>query len=176
LYPAFLSIILGLVFKQEISLSWLNASLMVRSLPSVSAHTLVSHYVGGDYIKRWVIFSLAAAGAAQGSIRTVLACSGVSAACMVLLANIGSRAWFFLRWKPLQYQGFGSTALAYFFAICIGIILPYMGHRHVVVGGKGAIEYIIQTAILVAVVFVLSDFDAIQQVVVAGSEVSFTPL
>jgi hypothetical protein len=171
LQPAFLSIILGLVFRQEISLSWLNASLMVRALPSVSAHTLVSQYVGSDYIKRGIIFCLAASGAAHGKLRLTLVCGGISAACIVLLANLGSRAWAFSRWKPLQYQGFGSTAIAYLFAICMGIVLPYMGHRNVLVGGKGAIEYIIQTAFVVAVVFVLSDVDVIQQVLVTGSEV-----
>jgi hypothetical protein len=145
---------------------------MVRSLPSVSAHTLLSPDVGADYIKMWIIFSLAVVGAAEGSLRTALASSGVAAACIVLLANLGSRAWYYLRWKPLQYQGFGSTALAYVLAICIGVILPYMGHRNVVVGGKGAIEYIIRNAVILAVVFVLSDFDAIQQFLVTGSEVS----
>ena len=145
--------------------------MMIRAFPSVSAHTLVSDYVGADYIRKGILLSLAIAGAATGPLRTALAFGGIVAACMVLLANLGSRAWHFLRWQPLRYQGFGATALAYFCAICTGIVLPYMGHRSIVVGGKGAMEYIIKTGIIVALAFAISDIDGLQQFLVAGSQV-----
>jgi hypothetical protein len=171
LRPAYLSIVLGLVLNQEISLSWLNASMMVRAFPSVSAHTLVSNYVGSDYLRKGIIFSLALAASATGKVRMALSVGGICTACIVLLANLGSRSWHFLRWKPLRYQGCGATLLAYICAVCTGIILPYMGHRSVVVGGKGAMEYVIQTSIIVALAFVVSDYDGIQKFLVAGSEV-----
>ena len=37
LKPAYLSLVLGLVLTEEISLSWLNASMMIRATPSISA-------------------------------------------------------------------------------------------------------------------------------------------
>ena len=51
LKPAYLSLVLGLVLTEEISLSWLNASMMIRATPSISAHTLYSP-VGSDTFRR----------------------------------------------------------------------------------------------------------------------------
>ena len=64
--------------------------------------------------------------------------------------------------------------LVYLFAILTGFVLPYMGHRSISTGGKGAMEYVISTAFIVAVVFVLSDIDDIQSFLVVGSEVRTT--
>jgi hypothetical protein len=38
-------------------------------------------------------------------------------------------------------------------------------------GGKGALEYVLRTAVLVAVIFVVSDIDELQRFLVIGSEV-----
>ncbi|WP_287287944.1 hypothetical protein, partial [Okeania sp. SIO2B9] len=49
-------------------------------------------------------------------------------------------------------------------------LTPYMGHREIEAGGKRALESIITSALIVAVVFVVSDFNEIQKLIVIGSE------
>ena len=172
LQPAYLSLILGLVLTEEISLSWLNASMMIRATPSVSAHSLSSP-VGSDALRKLVLFSLALAGATVGMLKTVLTMGGILGALLILLANLGARSWHFLRWKPLRYNGRGSFLLSFILAVGTGLFLPYMGHRSIAVGGKGAMEYVLKTAVIVAVVFVLSDYDELQKFLVVGSQVGY---
>jgi hypothetical protein len=173
LKPAYLSLILGLVLTEEISMSWLNVSMLVRATPSVSAHSLASP-VGSDLIRKVLLLCLALAGAAEGNVQRVLTLAGISLACIVLLANLGSRAWHFLAWKPQQYNGRGGSLVAYMAAVVTGIFVPYMGHRDIEMGGKAAMEYVIKTALLIAVVFVVSDVDEVQKFIIVGSEVSET--
>lgn len=159
--PAYLSLVLGLVLTEEISMSWLNASMLVRGAPSVAAHSLVSP-IGADLLRKGLVLSLALAGAATGQMQIVLTLLGISGACIVLLANLGCRAWHFLGWKPQRYHGLSASLVAYFAAIATGIVFPYMGHRDIEVGGgKAAMEYVIKTALTVAVIFVISDFDEV---------------
>jgi len=169
LRPAYLSLILGLVLTEEISLSWLNASMMIRATPSVSAHFLSASF-GADSLRKIILFCLAVASATTGWLRSFLTILGVLGAVIIMLANLGSRSWHFLRWKPLRYDGFGAFFFAYFLAIMTGLMLPYMGHRRVATGGKGAMEYVLKTAVTVAIVFVVSDVDGIQKFIVIGSE------
>ena len=169
LKPAYLSLVLGLVLTEEISLSWLNASMMIRSTPSVSAHTLYSP-VGSDTFRRVVLLVLVFAGIAEGTYQSILTAVGILGASILLLANLGARSWYFLNWKPISYNGTGSFVLAYCCAIVTGIAVPFMGHRLIRMGGKGAVEYLIATAFWVAVAFVISDYDGIQKFLVLGSE------
>jgi hypothetical protein len=171
--PAYLSLVLGLVLTEEISMSWLNASMLVRATPSVSAHSLVSP-VGSDQIRKVLLLCLTLAGAAEGTMQRVLTLAGISLACMVLLANLGSRAWHFLGWQAQRYNGMSASLVAYMAAVATGMLLPYMGHRDIEVGGKAAMEYVIKTALLVAAVFVISDFDEVQKFIIVGSEVRDT--
>jgi hypothetical protein len=60
--------------------------------------------------------------------------------------------------------------VAYLCAIGTGLVVPFMGHRLIRTGGKGAVEYLIKTAFWVAVAFVVSDYDGIQKFLVLGSE------
>jgi hypothetical protein len=154
-------------------MSWLNASMLVRATPSVSAHSLVSS-VGSDQIRKVLLLCLALAGAAEGTMQWVLTLVGIGLACIVLLANLGSRAWHFLGWHPQRYNGMSASIVAYIAAVVTGIFVPYMGHRDIEVGGKAAMEYVIKTALLVAVVFVISDFDEVQKFIIVGSEVRDT--
>lgn len=170
--PAYLSLILGLVLTEEISLSWLNSSMMVRAAPSVSAHTLISP-IASDLLRKTVVFTLALAGVARDTAQQMLTLIGISLAVMVLLANLGSRAWYFLRWRPQRYDGCGASLVAFISAILTGLIFPFMGHRSIEVGGKAAMEYVIRTSFFAAAAFVISDLDEIQKFIVIGSEVSF---
>lgn len=169
LKPAYLSLVLGLVLTEEISLSWLNASMMIRATPSISAHTLYSP-VGSDTFRRLVLLTLVFAGIAESVYQSVLTAIGVVGACIILLANLGARSWYFLNWKPIRYNGTGSFILAYLCAISTGLVVPFMGHRLIHTGGKGAVEYLIKTAFWVAVAFVISDYNGIQKFLVFGSE------
>jgi len=169
LRPAYLSLILGLVLSEEISLSWLNASMLVRSMPSVSAHTLTTN-AGSDWLRKLLTLLLALSGAATGDVQKYMTISGICLACIVLLANLGSRAWFFMKWRPFRYSGPLSALFGYFAAVLAGLAVPYMGHREMEAGGKRALESVISSAFIVAVVFVLSDFDEIQKLIVVGSE------
>jgi hypothetical protein len=138
--PAYLSFILGLALTEEISLSWLNASMMIRATPSVSAHSLCSSS-GSDTLRKGVLFMLAVAGATQGLLQTFLTACGIIGACLILLANLGARSWHFLRWKPVKYSGPGSFTLAFFLAVATGFLLPYMGHRSISIGVSGNRSY-----------------------------------
>jgi hypothetical protein len=171
LRPAYLSLILGLALTEEISLAWLNASMLIRATPSVSAHSLTSP-VGSDSLRKLVLLALALAGTANGSLQVILTIGGITGALLILLANLGARAWYFMRWKPLHYTGRGSFFIAFVLAVMTGVVLPYMGHRSIAVGGKGAMEYVIRTALIVAIVFVISDYDELQKFLVFGSESS----
>lgn len=151
------------------SLSWLNASMMVRGTPSLSAHSLFSP-IGSDTFRRLVLLILTLAGITQGTLQSVLTCGGIFGACIILLANLGARAWHFQNWNPMQYQSRGSFTVAFVYAIVSGIAFPFMGHRMIRTGGKGAMEHILRTSFFAAVVFVISDYDAFQQFLVVGSD------
>ena len=142
---------------------------MIRATPSVSAHYLSANF-GSDNLRKIILFCLALAPATKGWLQTFLTMVGLVGAILIMLANLGSRSWRFLRWKPIRYDGFGSFFFAYGLAIATGLALPYMGHRKVTTGGKGAMEYALKTAIIVAIVFVVSDLDELQKFLVVGSQ------
>jgi hypothetical protein len=167
--PAYLSLILGLVFTEEISLSWTNVGMFVSGMPSISAFAITSR-VESDWLRKVIVFSLALAGATRGYSQYALTLFGVSLTCAVLLANLGSRAWNFLHWQPLGYGGTLEPIVSYVAAILTGLVFPYLGHRQTQAGGKGAMESVIRVAFMVALVFVVSDYDEIQQFLVTGSE------
>jgi len=143
--------------------------MMIKATPSVSAHSLSANF-GSDSLRKIILFCLALAGATTGWLRSFLTILGVVGAIVIMLANLGARSWRFLRWKPLRYDGFGSFFVAYVLAVTTGLMLPYMGHRKIATGGKGAMEYVLKTAVIVAIVFVVSDLDEIQQFLVVGSQ------
>ena len=172
LKPTYLSLVLGLVLVEEISLSGLNAVMLVRGAPSLSAHFLMSPF-GPDVLRKVVIFVLAVASATSGKAQAIMTLGGISGASMALLANLGARAWHFLRWEPIKYTGPGSTCVAYFMAIFTGAVLPFMGQRLIAVGGKGAMESVLRSSFIVAISFVVSDYNEIQKFLVLGSEVGF---
>uniref|UniRef100_A0A7S0CI04 Uncharacterized protein n=1 Tax=Proboscia inermis TaxID=420281 RepID=A0A7S0CI04_9STRA len=95
---------------------------------------------------------------------------GVGIACCILAANLGSRAWKTLKLKTLKYDGLGAPILAYILAIVAGFSVPYVGYREIDIGGKVALENILRSAVLVALFFVMSDFDVFQEFILVGSE------
>jgi hypothetical protein len=168
--PAYLSLLIGIVFYEEISYSWIYTAMFVRGVPSISAYTVTSN-VETDWLRKVLLLTLVLGAATTGRLQVVLTLFGISLTCAVLLANLGSRAWSFLKWRPLPYGGPVTPIIAYLAAIVAGIAVPYMGHRRIEAGGKAAMRSVIISAVLVAAVFVVSDYDSFQQFLVIGSEV-----
>uniref|UniRef100_A0A7S0CM10 Uncharacterized protein n=1 Tax=Proboscia inermis TaxID=420281 RepID=A0A7S0CM10_9STRA len=52
----------------------------------------------------------------------------------------------------------------------LGMCVPYLGYKEAAVGGRIALENILFSGFIVALCFVLSDFDYVQRFVVVGSE------
>jgi hypothetical protein len=175
--PAYLALVLGLVFSEEIGMSWTNVALLVRGIPSISAYSLVSKF-GSDWPRKILILLLAVASYTTSTFQKVCTLSGVALTCLVVLANLGSRSWKYLHWNPtmgMKYWCCGicnsfDPILAYFAAVMMGVCFPYLGHRQVQSGGAAAIESVLRIALLVAGLFILSDWDEIQRFLVVGSE------
>ena len=171
--PAYIALILGLVLVEEISNAWVNVSMLVWGMPSISAYALTQP-TATDWPKQLLLFSLAISVILEAGSKAqhILTLCGIGWACTVLAANIGARAWRHLKLQPLPYRGFGRTVVAFLAATVTGLIIPYIGFRHSQAGGQKALETVIIGSIIVAAVFILSDFDVIQGFVVKGSEVS----
>lgn len=142
---------------------------MVQACPSISAYS-VSKDSGSDWVRKLVILLLAVSGAATGTTQLVLTLLSILLACFVLLANLGSRAWYFFQWQPMGYTGFLSSLIAYMSAVAAGFAVPYLGHRTASVGGKAAVESILRLAVLLAVAFIITDFHEVQKFLLVGKE------
>jgi hypothetical protein len=171
LRPAYLALLLGLVFSEEISLSWTNVAMFVRGMPSISAYSVTSG-MESDWLRKVPLIALAWASVSSGTTQTVMTLVGLALTCSALLANLGSRAWGFMQWRPIGKWGPFEPLIAYFGAMLAGICVPYLGHRQVESGGKAAMESVLCIAFMVAAIFVISDYDEIQKILVVGSEVS----
>jgi hypothetical protein len=159
--PACLAMLAGLVFVDETSLSWLNVSLMVRGVPSLSAHTLMSP-AGSDTLRKIVLFAFILAAALTGEAARIATLVGVFGVLSVLLANLGARTTYFLRWSPQVYDGIGASLVAYIKAILTGVFFPWMANRNAYVGGRAGIEYIIQTSFVSAAVYWAAGIESAQ--------------
>lgn len=170
--PAYIALVLGLVLSEEISNVWLNASMLVRGTPSISAYT-ITQPITIDWPKQALLLLLAVAAIAEFGTQAqhILTLTGIGWGCAVLAANVGARAWRHLQLTPLPYRGPLPTVAAFFAAIITGLVIPYIGFRQAQIGGQVALETIIIGAFIVAVVFAISDFDKVQSYIVAGSEV-----
>ena len=169
--PALLALILGLVLPEETSLSWLNTTMMVRAAPSISAHSLMGPPCR-DALRKWMLLFLVLAGAITGTPAQVLSVMGIVGACLIVLANLGARAWYNLQWKPLPYNDFGASLVAYASAVLVGILFPFLAHRDVKTGGRGAMEHVLSTALMVAVAIVGTSLDQVQELILGMNHVS----
>ena len=170
LKPAYLALIVGIVLTEEVSLSWANVVMMVQACPSISAYS-VTKDSGSDWTKKLIVFMLSVAGAAAGNTQIFFCMAGILMTCLVLLANLGARAWYFFQWQPLHHNGPLSSVLSYMAAILVGFIVPFLGHRTASAGGKPAVESILRLVILLTIVFIITDFETIQQFLIVGKEV-----
>jgi len=169
--PGYLTFLIGLVLSEEVGFVLVNVAMLIRGIPSVSAYAL-NHKVLQDWPRKAVIFVLLMASGAPANSATQrwITLAGVISAISVLAANLGSRAWIHLKLNPIKYAGPGAVVLAFLAAIFTGLIVPFVGHREVRAGGKAAMEVVLRSAFFSAVVFALSDVDAVQKFVIVGSE------
>jgi hypothetical protein len=168
--PAVLGVMLGIAFSEELCLSWLNSSILIQGVPSTAAYQLVNGS-SSDWIYKAAIGSLILAGAARNNLQKLLTIVGISSACIALLANIGTRAWHFLKWRPFSYSGLLGSCFAYLLAILTGLLFPHMAHRDIEAGGKAALESILKNLLWVGSLFLLSDHDGFQRFLLVGTEV-----
>lgn len=156
--------------------------MFVRGLPSISAYEIVTG-VESDWLRKSVLLCLAVASVTTGNPQRICTFMGISMTCCILLANLGSRSWKFMGWKPTLSGdmctdgctgamgiGFLEPVLAYCLAVLTGICFPYLGHKQIEAGGNVAMESVIRIAVVVAAVFYISDHDEVQKFLVVGSE------
>lgn len=169
--PAYIALILGLVLIEEISNSWVNVSMLVWGMPSISAFTL-SQPVSVDWPKQalLLILSISAVLEAGSRAQSIATLVGIGWACCVLCANVGARAWRHLKWKSMPYRGHGRIVVSFLAAIATGLVIPYVGFRQAQSGGQVALETVLIGSLIVAAVFIVSDFDAVQEFIILGSE------
>jgi hypothetical protein len=167
-------------FPEEISLSWTNVALLVRGIPSMSAFALTSSVAGSDWLRKiLILIFIVASSSSDETFQKVCTLGGIILTCLILLANLGSLSWKYLHWKPFRgLPLFGNSGtvldplLAYIAAVFTGICFPFMGHCKVEAGGTAAVESVMRIAVVVAVLFILSDYDAFQRILVLGCESS----
>lgn len=85
---------------------WLNVSMFVRGTPSVAAYTLLSNF-DSDWPRKSVVFMLALTSAMEegSDYQRYCTLTGIGLAMILLAANMGSRAWYFMKWKPIKLGG-----------------------------------------------------------------------
>jgi len=173
LKPGYISLILGLILYEEISHVSLNVAMFVRGVPSVGAYTLLSVF-DSDWPRKAVVFLLAITSAMDEGSSTQRYCTlvGIGLAMLLLAANLGSRAWYFMKWRPLSCCGgtFLAPIVSLFVAALVGLIFPYIGFNKIQAGGKAAVQLVIINTIIVAGLFVVSDLDVIQHFLIKGSD------
>ena len=175
LRPGYLSLLVGLVLSEEISNVWLNVSMFVRGTPSIAAYTILSSF-DSDWPRKLTIFLLALTAAMDPGSNYQRFCTliGIGLSMLLLAANLGARAWYFMKWRPLKAEWAVSSYVAPLFSLVIaaiaGLIFPYMGFSRIQAGGKSSVELIISNSFLVALCFMASDLDVFQNFIVAGSE------
>ena len=175
LKPGYLVLILGLLLHEEIAYIWLNIAMFIQGMPSVAAFTIVSSF-DSDWPRKVAVLLLAITSAMEvGSThQRYCALAGVGLAMVLLLANLGARAWYFMNWKPLRGGVVMSSFLAPFLSLIVavvtGFMFPFIGFARIQAGGKSAIQLIIFNCVIVSLLFVASGFDIIQELVIDASQ------
>ena len=165
------------VLTEEISLSWINVALLVRGIPSISAYALTTSF-GTDWLRKiLILLFLISSASTDDTFQKVCTLGGIILTCLVLLANLGSLSWKYLHWKPFRGVSLFGIAvspldplLSYGAAILTGICFPFLGHSKIESGGTAAIESVMRIAVVVAALFIISDYDAFQRLLVVGCE------
>ena len=171
--PMYFAILLGVVFKEEISHVWTNVGMMVRGMPSIAAYSVTTQN-HSDWLRKAIVsiflVSFLAGRSGYASIMYISTFTGLSLAILVLLTNLGSRAWGFMQWRPIRNFGIFEPVVSFLASGLVGLCFPFLGQRQVESGGKAALESAFGVAFLSALLFLASGFEGIQKCVVIGSE------
>jgi hypothetical protein len=170
--PLYLAIIVGFILTEETSLAGANMGILVRNTPTHCALSLQEpptlHH---DAIRKVCILSLVLAASTFGWTQTVFTAMGVILTCLLLIINIGARAWYFMDFLTIKRDRIGgNTLMPFLLSFFTGLSLSFMSSR-ISALGKRAIEQIIFSAVWIALVMILSDMDRILQQVVIGTTV-----
>ena len=170
--PLFFAILLGVVFKEETSHVWTNVGMMVRGMPSIAAYSVTTQN-HSDWLRKAIVsaflVSFAAGRSGYESVMYISTYVGLSLAIVVLITNLGSRAWGFMQWRPSPNFGIFEPVVSFLAAGLIGLCFPFLGQRQVESGGKAALESTFAVAFLSALFFLVCGYEYIQKFVVIGS-------
>ncbi|CAB9519575.1 expressed unknown protein [Seminavis robusta] len=168
--PAYWGFMLALLVSEEMSLSFLNSSLLIQGMPSISSYVMINGE-GYDWIHKLPIACFVAAGAVQGSLQRAFGIIGVSLTFVAILANLGSRAWHFLQFRKVSFGGPLAPLFAYIISVLAGLCFPHMGGcRKIEEGDEVAAEAVLKSAFGACALFLLSDLDSIQRLLLGGTE------
>jgi hypothetical protein len=163
----------GLILTEETSLAGANIGLLVRNTPSLCALGLrqppTMHH---DAIRKVCILSLVLASSTLGWTQTILTATGVILSILVLLLNLGARAWHYMDFWTIKRDRIGGSAvMPFLLSLFTGLSLSFMSSRVAVSGGKRAIEHIIFHVVCVGLVMILSATDRFLKLVVVETSV-----
>ena len=179
LNPGFLFCVFGVILASETSQSWLGMSLDVRGCNSVGAHVWRSNMLA-DYPRYISLLCLALAWFAPfgTSTRDFLTALGTGIGGAILLSSLGSRAWKKLGIPCIDKDAFFAPGFGYLMSILAGVAFPFVGlrsvtggcgendddYQHPHGGARRARQLVTIAAVIVAVVFLLTDVVRVQAV------------
>jgi hypothetical protein len=150
--------------------------ILVRNTPTHCALRLQDP-MHQDAIRKVCILTLAVAASTFGWTWTVLTSIGVLLSCILLLINIGARAWYYLDFSTIKRDRIcGSTIMPFVLSVFTGFSLSFMSNRIAASGGKRAIEHIIVCGICIAFVMIISDADRVLKHVIIQNKVGSSVL
>ena len=180
--PSVLLLIFGFVLNNETSHTWLALSIFVRGTNSVGSHVWCDGALT-DYprILLLILLILASVASPLTPVRDGLTISGAVLGCILLLCNLGSRAWKKADLGFVDSSNFFTPYLAILASLLAGITFPYMGLRSVDGGtgdndgntdvekvifrpnGKRARQAVTMASSAAALVYLLSDAQQVQE-------------
>jgi len=166
-----LTLLFSVVLSEEMSYSFLNSAIFVAGVPSVGSYILHSRF-RADLLRVICTLSFSFAGVAPNDTsRSWLTLVGAFMAFIIIAANIGSRAWNMVEFRPLPAGGIFhfDVMISFLVAALFGICVPYLGFSSVEEGGTKASKFIILSSLCILVVIIVTDIDYIQEYLVRGS-------
>lgn len=181
--PIFLMLLFGFILKHETSHSILGISLLVRGTNSVGSYVWRSGSLT-DYPRLilLIILLLACVASPMYPIRDILSLSGTIIGIILLLCNLGCRAWNKVDIGFIDASNFFTPTLTVLASLLAGLLFPYVGLRFVDGGttsedgqtdvekiifnpnGKRARQNVTVAASFVAFIYLLSDVKVVQDV------------
>lgn len=146
--------------------------LLVRNTPAHCAY-LLQAVIRDDLLRKVCLFSFVLGASTVGWWQTAFKGIGVILACLLLMINIGSRSWYFLDLSSFKRDRIGGNSIMPFLlSIFTGFSLSFLSSRVSASGGQRSIEHIVLSAVVIAVVMIVSSFERFQKLIIMDDEVS----